>query len=311
MVCPICRADDSVSIVGPQKRWRYQRCVKCEHRWLAPIPDERELAQHYNSAYAVMRENYISQAADKARELTPIIKAASAQPGRMLEIGCSYGALLKAFQDQGWQADGVEIDGRAAEFARSQYGLNVIEGTLEQTQAMLRPPYDVVMMYHVVEHIVDPLAFCRLVRTMMSDRGVLVLKTPNATSTASRRTGGWWEWALAPEHVHLYSPTSLEMLLRQTGFALRDAVTRRGDATPAPYQLAQAAVKRLIGVDRRGSAAIADSGVAPPALRSFGWYRIVDGAARAVMTPANLAFAAAARFGVVSESELLVTADAR
>jgi len=146
----------------------------------------------------------------------------------------------------------------------------------------------------------------------MSEHGVLVLKTPNASSTAGRLTGGWWEWALAPEHVHLYSPTSLEMLLGQTGFALRDTVTRRGDATPVPYQLVQAAIKRLIGVGRRGPTAIADNGVAaPPALRSLGWYRIVDRAARAVMTPANLAFAAAARLGVVTESELFITADAQ
>jgi SAM-dependent methyltransferase len=285
--------------------------MKCEHRWLAPIPDEGELTEHYNSAYAVARENYISQATEQARQLTPIIKAISPRSGRMLEIGCSYGTLLKAFRDQGWEADGVEIDARAAEFARAQYGLAVVEGTLEHAKAALKPPYDVVMMYHVLEHVADPLAFCRLVRSIMSDHGVLVLKTPNASSTAGRLTGGWWEWALAPEHVHLYSPMSLERLLRQTGFAPRDTVTRRGDATPVPYQLALAAIKRLTGAGRRGQSAVADSGAtAPPAWRSYGWYRIVDGAARAVMVPANLAFAAAARLGVVTESELFVTADA-
>jgi hypothetical protein len=73
-----------------------------------------------------------------------------------------------------------------------------------------------------------------------------------------------------------------------------------------------AAVKRLIGMRRGGPSAIADNGAdAGPALRSLGWYQVIDGAVRVVMTPANLAFAAATRLGVGTEAELFVTADAR
>lgn len=312
MRCPICDADDSVPVPGPQRRWRYQRCLACDHRWLAPIPDESELAEHYNSAYKVPRERYIAEAVVKARELLPTITALSARPGKMLEIGCSYGALLSAFRDKGWDADGVEIDSRAAAFAREHYGLHVVGGTLDQAAGALRPPYDVIAMYHVLEHVADPLAFARQLRSLLSDGGVLVLKTPNASSTVCRMTGGWWEWALAPEHVHLYSPKSLEALFRRSGFGLRETIMRRGDAAPTPYQMVQVVVKRLIGMNRRGPAARADSGAETgPPLRSLGWYRIIDGAVRVAMTPANLAFAAATRLGVGAEAELFVTADAR
>ena len=269
------------------------------------------MTEHYNTAYAVPRDGYIRGAQEKARQLRPIIAGLAPQPGRMLEIGCSYGALLKAFRDEGWEVDGVEIDSRAALYARETYGINVVGGTLEQAMPSLRPPYDIVMMYHVIEHVADPVAFLHQLRSLLSDDGVLVLKTPNAASTACRLTNGWWEWALAPEHVHLYSPTSLEHLFRQTGFASRDVVTRRGDGSPVPYGLVYTSIKSLIGVGRRGPTAVADSGAAAPAsVRSRGWYVLVDGALRVIMTPANLLFAAAARLGVVTESELFVTADA-
>lgn len=312
MICPICQADQSEPVVGPQRRWRYQRCLACEHRWLAPIPDGKELAEHYNNAYAVPREGYIAGAKIKARELAPVITALAPRPGKMLEVGCSYGALLNAFHDLGWDVDGVEIDARAAQYARENYGINVIGGTLEQAASRLRPPYDIVMMYHVIEHVTDPVAFLRHVRSLLGDKGVLVLKTPNAASTACQLTSGWWEWALAPEHVHLYSPRSLAKLFARTGFATRDTVTRQGDASPTPYQVAQATVKRLIGVNRQGPTAAADNGVAAtPALRTRGWYQVVDGIVRVVMIPANLVFTAAARLGVATEAELFVTADAK
>jgi SAM-dependent methyltransferase len=311
MSCPICRADDSVPVAGPQRRWHYLRCRTCEHRWLSPIPDQRELADHYNNAYSVPREHYIAEADAKAPAIQRMIAAIRPTPGRLLEIGCSYGTLLDAFRTAGWEVDGVEIDARAVEYAREKYGLNVIAGTLEDTASALRPPYDVIMMHHVLEHITDPIGFCRLVRTLMRDGGAFVIRTPNAASTASRLASGWWEWALAPEHVHLFSPKSLDALLRQTGFDLRVVVTRRGDAEPTPYGLLNASVRRLIGAKRRGPTAMADAGApTPPALRTKRWYVAIDHAIRAVMTPANLGFAAAARLGIVTESELFIAANA-
>jgi SAM-dependent methyltransferase len=311
MTCPICRADSSLPVAGPQRRWHYQRCRTCGHQWLAPIPDEQELAEHYNTAYSVPRDNYIAEQGIKARQIKPIIAAVTRGTGRMLEIGCSYGALLKAFRDDGWDVDGVEIDARASQYAHDTYGLNVIAGTLEQAAPALRAPYDLVMMHHVLEHITDPIGLCRLVRSLMSDDGAFVIRTPNASSTVCRWSDGWWEWALAPEHVHLFSQASLERLLRQSGFTVRVAVTRRGDAHPTPYELIRANVKRLIRAGRRGPTAAADAGApAPPPLRTHPWYVVADAAFRALLSPANLGFAAAAKLGVVSESELVVAADA-
>ncbi|MCK7480364.1 MAG: class I SAM-dependent methyltransferase [Candidatus Moduliflexus flocculans] len=66
-----------------------------------------------------------------------------------------------------------------AAYARSTFGLDVREGTVETA----RPPeraFDAVVATHLIEHLNDPRSFLREVRRAMRPDGRLYLVTPNA-----------------------------------------------------------------------------------------------------------------------------------
>jgi SAM-dependent methyltransferase len=168
----------------------------------------------------------------------------------MLEIGCSYGAILARFSLAGWEVEGVEIDARAASYAREQFGLRVHTGSLEGVRRSLAGSYDVVAAYHVVEHIQDLDGILSLVAKLLAPGGRLIMKTPNVGSLAARIGQGWWEWACAPEHVHLFTVASLRRCLARAGLVLERWTTRRGDARSTPVESARAVVSRVLSRER-------------------------------------------------------------
>jgi 2-polyprenyl-3-methyl-5-hydroxy-6-metoxy-1,4-benzoquinol methylase len=288
--CPVCRSHETGVLAGPQTRWRYRRCDGCGHLWLDPMPTAAELERYYNSAYSVPLERYAGRVAVEQPVVRAVVERA-APPGRtMLEVGCSYGLMLQRFAADGWDVEGVELDARSAAHARDVLGLQVYQGRLEDTPAVTSREHAVIAMYHVLEHIDDPRAFLELIASTCMPGGLLVLKTPNAASVPARLLGGWWEWTAAPEHVHVFTPESLTLLLRQTGWAPLDTRTRRGDAHGTVFELARGAARRLSGRPPRGEEVLGEGNRqaavrTPPSAR--GWYRSVERAVNVLGAPVD------------------------
>jgi 2-polyprenyl-3-methyl-5-hydroxy-6-metoxy-1,4-benzoquinol methylase len=142
--------------------------------------------------------------------------------GRLLEIGCSYGYFLETARRAGWRAEGVEISGYASEVARSK-GFEIHQAELK-TLALHRGSYDVIAMWDVIEHLIDPAEVVALCRDLLRSGGALVARTPNAHALAGR--GGlpglvyrhFTYPANTPEHVFHFTPENLSSLLRNKGF---------------------------------------------------------------------------------------------
>lgn len=250
-------------------------------------------------------QSYLASAAPQARAVAKML--GDAPPGRMLEIGCSYGAVLSEFRSRGWQVEGVEIDERAASWAREHRGLDVHAGSLADVRNRLHPPYDVVACYHVIEHIVDPHAFLREVRDLLAPDGMLVLRTPNFSSAIARLVKGWWEWCVVPEHVQLFSVRSLSLILEQSGFTPGRTLTRRGGAAGTLSELFRAAVRwaapRVARGRRTGSAGATAIGFGRPA-RLMGLRRVLD----VLGSPLDMAVVGAERMGLPGGAEILLVA---
>jgi SAM-dependent methyltransferase len=227
--CPICGWARSALLRGPKGEWRYFRCSGCQHVWLVPTPDAAALRKHYNSAYQVPKAAYFQTVNREFPKLRRTLEPLSG--GRkMLEIGCSYGGMLSRFAAAGWEVDGVELDERAVRVANNELGLHVEWGTLREVADKLVPPYDVITAFHVIEHVPDPAAFLSQIRALSTPDGLLLLRLPNASSAAAQLTRGWWEWFIAPEHVNVFSPKSISLLLHKSGFTVISQRSRRGDS---------------------------------------------------------------------------------
>jgi SAM-dependent methyltransferase len=301
----MCGAVNGARLPGPRGNWRYWHCRVCGHAWLVPQPSDADLVAYYNSAYQVPFERYLVRCAGEAPSLERLVSTFKPIPGRMLEVGCSYGGMLHRFARAGWEVVGVEVDARAARVAHEQFGLSVHQGTLEQARGRLSPPYDVIALFHVIEHVPTPQSLARRLRELLASGGILIIKTPNADSLAARLLAGWWEWYAAPEHVHVFSARSLRLLLEQSGFRLIVMRTRRGDAHRLLFELVRGEVKRL--VRKQGVSAGA---VREPA-RSRLWYKAGERVANLVGAPIEWLLTGMASRGWRGGPEILAVAGHR
>ena len=116
----------------------------------------------------------------------------------------------------GWEAEGVEPSAWLADRARER-GIAVHTGTLPHPG--LTPPYDVVTLVDVIEHVTDPRGLLGEVRKLLRPGGWLLVVTPDVRSVAARALGPrWWHYRIA--HVGYFSPRTLDTLLSGSGFVL-------------------------------------------------------------------------------------------
>ena len=98
--------------------------------------------------------------------------------GRLLEVGCSWGKFIDVARDRGWKVSGVELSAKSSTSARNELHLDVFTGKLEDSPFVGTQAIDLVISWHVIEHVPDPLSFLRACRSCLRPGGYLVLKTP-------------------------------------------------------------------------------------------------------------------------------------
>ena len=134
------------------------------------------------------------------------------QGGKILDIGCGPGWFLSSLGPE-WDCYGVEISAFASRIA-SKYGKihnDVLETYSEKN-------FDVIIMNHVIEHIVDPIPTLEKIISMLNHDGMFIIGTPDFDCAAARRYGDNFRLLDDPTHVSLFSLDSMHRCLRDLGF---------------------------------------------------------------------------------------------
>ena len=141
--------------------------------------------------------------------------------GRMLDVGCGRGILPALMRERGWEAHGLEFSEMAARHAREELRIPVFVGNL------LESPYepesfDAVVLWHVLEHVPDPVAALARVREILRPGGLLVVAVPNFESLQARFSGRHWFHLDVPRHYHHFGLSVLDRMLKSAGFSIAD-----------------------------------------------------------------------------------------
>jgi len=222
--CPICCRQDWKH-VQTVRAASISRCAQCgllgTTDFLKGVNTTYGIYETSPEHHLVYRQQYMNRRQPMYERVMPSLERFR-RTGRLLEIGCSYGYFLEIARRAGWRAEGVEISGYAAGVARSK-GFEIHQGEL---QALVLDPrsYDVIVMWDVIEHLLNPAEVVERCAELLVPGGTLVARTPNAHALGTR--GGLFCLAYrqfvypanTPEHVFHFTPESLCSLLRKKGF---------------------------------------------------------------------------------------------
>ncbi len=221
------------------------RCHQCGlvEQWPRYTP--AELKSLYTGDYYVFSEEATLRWARAVQQYTVHLRPLEPGKGRrLLDVGCALGHLAALCQGRGWRVVGLDLSAEAVSRAAANFDIHVRAGSLSQFRETL-PPFDVVMLGDVLEHVPEPRVFLREVREVLAPDGVVCIDTPN--------WGSWWRrlgrshWlGLNRYHINIFDANSLTGLLMACGF--RDI--RTGSYTHSRYAswANRPEVQRIVGM---------------------------------------------------------------
>lgn len=224
---------------GDTEAWRERRgyaIVRCRRCGNAFLPEEQipdGLSDLYTEGYfeGGHETGYPGYQAD-----APIIERNFAArvrwieslspPGRrVLDVGAAYGLFVRAAEQRGWEATGIELAGDCVDEARGQ-GVNVVQGDF--LEAELEGPFDVITLFDVIEHFPDPKAALVRARELLAPEGLIVVETGDLATPWARLLGDRWYFLDPPQHLFYFSRRGFEELLGQCGFSPSTQLRRMG-----------------------------------------------------------------------------------
>lgn len=203
------------------------RCEECEAVFTWPMPPIDRLDRHYPQSYYrksggrrfpaivefLQRRTYSARARAVERML-------GGTKGRMIDVGCGPGWLLREFERRGWEAQGTELSSAAASFARDELKLNVESRELS---ALTFPDghFDAVTLWHALEHIPEPTALLQEIGRILKPGGVLLVGVPNWGGLESRWSRSCWFQLDVPRHVNHFTARRLKRDLSSARLEVR------------------------------------------------------------------------------------------
>lgn len=97
---------------------------------------------------------------------------------KLLDIGCGQGYFLKLAKDLGWQVEGVELAKSACNYAKQEFGIDVVNKSIEEA-SFKENSFDLITLWNVLDHLLDPLETLREIRQILKPEGLLVIRIPN------------------------------------------------------------------------------------------------------------------------------------
>ena len=137
----------------------------------------------------------------------------------ILDIGSGRGFTLHYLRKfYGYRRTaGTQISRPALEFSRDVLGLEIY-GEDFLARSWDKNQFDVVTMWHVLEHVIDPERYVAKIADVLTPDGCFIVEVPNLASWTRRLTGKYWLGLDLKYHITFFSPTSLISMLERHGF---------------------------------------------------------------------------------------------
>ena len=145
--------------------------------------------------------------------------------GHLLDFGCGVGKYIAQMAASGWQAEGIDLVPEAVRVGR-QAGLPIHVGTLPGAD-LPTDHYDLITMWHALEHVPSPMATLKAARVLLRSGGRLGVVCPLSDALAARWFGSTWYGLDLPRHLTHFTRATLKRHLKAAGFKVERMHTIR------------------------------------------------------------------------------------
>ena len=235
--CPCCqskqiKSGDTISdFFLTNESFRLSKCLNCSFEFTHPRPSIKEIGRYYQS------ENYISHHSTntslfhqlyrlirnymfgkKMRYIRTYFKKQYNEIS-LMDYGAASGDFLAYCKTQHFKTlAGIEQDASCRKAAADIHGIPL--KSPEALEALPQNSFDVITLWHVLEHIHNVDEVIALFHKLLDENGILVIAVPNINSLDRKIYGKYWAAYDVPRHLYHFNASTISILLQRLGFTL-------------------------------------------------------------------------------------------
>jgi SAM-dependent methyltransferase len=230
--CPVCNNSSFREFLSGRdyfltmEEFTIAECTFCGFRFTNPRPEEDRIHPYYDSpayiahdasAFSPTQLLYTTARKIALRGKFSLVKKYS--PGKnILDIGCGTGEFLHYCKKKGFSVTGIEPNQKARKYSLETLSVNVLD--TPGLRSFPERSFDVITMWHVIEHVHDLRERMDRVKRLLKPEGVLIIAIPNSNSWDAKYYKSAWAAFDLPRHLYHFTPSSFNNLALNSGFIL-------------------------------------------------------------------------------------------
>lgn len=232
--CTLCGSEEISFIPNTvrndiEHQYKMYRCEHCETHFLYPRPISEQLQNYYDGQFReeVHTQNYYDyeilnkvfcRFTPEAKQRVQRVEADLNVQDDVLEIGCSVGYFLDAVAQKVNSVCGTEWDQKA-----KQYIIDCKR--YENIQVATNPDdfgrkFDKIFMFHVLEHIEEPIVFLKGLTSLLKENGVIYIEVPNVDDILVKtyQCEAFKKFYYKKAHLYNFNEKSLAYVFEKAGY---------------------------------------------------------------------------------------------
>jgi SAM-dependent methyltransferase len=243
--CPVCSGESlhkwtvpvDAKTFRPTPHGSVHECTECTTWFVYPRPSPADTAEFYNlesyfphgeshlvpvgtPSFSSRLRSHLAWRADFGKDLLEVVSSNVERRGKIVDIGCGSGRLVRNLLDRDYLAVGVERDVKTLALLIQQ-GVPALEGSAESLPKELgQETCDAVIFDNVLEHLSDPIDALRKAAMILKPGGKLFCELPNNESYTAQQSGVSWEHLDIPRHLNFFNEKSLTVAFKIAGLRI-------------------------------------------------------------------------------------------
>jgi len=203
-----------------------------------PQPQEADLPKYYESEAYISHTDAKKSLFDKVYQLAKayaikrkvklLNKLVPHTDRSLLDVGCGTGEFLLACKNSNWQITGVEPNKKARSLAQSKLDSKTLYADITQIDATTK--YDVITLWHVLEHVPNLVAYIGFLKQHLKPSGSLLIAVPNYKSYDAQYYGKFWAAYDVPRHLWHFSQKAIKNIFLKEEMKVENIIPMKLDS---------------------------------------------------------------------------------